>query len=258
MRGTGGGTWADETEAGGTDPVKKATKTTKKKLHAKTARPAGPGKHAEPPKVTPPATVPGKRGPKVDVEQTRRRKQEIVQGAARLFDRVGYHGVNMSMIAEAAGVKKPTLYHYIRSKDEILFMLHELFLGTLRANTDARIQQGAGELEILRGVIVDMLQLLHHYPGYIRAFFEHTRELGHDQRVIIAIKRDQYVALIVGVIERAMAKGLVNRADARLTANCLFAIASWPYQWYRPTRDPAPEVIAEQSWQIFLRGLAAR
>src|ERR1041385_2011026 len=99
--------------------------------------------------------VPRKRGPKVDVEQTKRRKREIVQGAARLFDRVGYHGVNMSMIADAAGVKKPTLYHYIKSKDEILFMLHELFIGTLRRNTDARIEQGADELAILRGVIVD-------------------------------------------------------------------------------------------------------
>jgi AcrR family transcriptional regulator len=202
--------------------------------------------------------VPGKRGPKVDVEQTLRRKREILQGAARLFDRVGYHRVNMSMIAESAGVKKPTLYHYIKSKDEILFMLHELFIGTLRKNTDLRIAQGATELEILRGVIIDTFQLLHDYPGYMRAFFEHTRELDREQRAVIAAKRDEYIVLIVGIIEKSMAKGLINKADPRLTANCLFAIGNWPYQWYRPGKDAAPEVLAEQSWHIFLRGLAAR
>jgi AcrR family transcriptional regulator len=219
---------------------------------------AAPAKASPPAKSAPPAKVPGKRGPKVDVEQTLRRKREIVQGAARLFDRVGYHGVNMSMIADAAGVKKPTLYHYIKSKDEILFMLHELFLGTLRKNTDARLESGADELEILRGVVVDSFKLIHDYPGYLRAFFEHTRELGPEQRAQIRIRRDEYIAVIVSVIERAMAKGLINKANPLLTAYSLFAIGNWPYQWYRPGRDPAPEVLAEQCWQIFLRGLAAR
>ena len=231
-----------------------ATKPKRAKVVTRTARKTVPA----PAQVPAAVKVPGKRGPKVDVEQTFRRKREIVQGAARLFDHVGYHGVNMSMIAEAAGVRKPTLYHYIKSKDEILFMLHELFIGTLRKNTDARIEQGAGELDILRGVIVDTLRLMHDYPGYMRAFFEHTRELGKEQRAVIAARRDEYIVLIVGILEKAMAKRLINKADPRLTANCLFAVSNWPYQWYRPGKDPAPEVIAEQCWQILLRGLGAR
>jgi TetR/AcrR family transcriptional regulator, cholesterol catabolism regulator len=238
--------------------VAKATKTANKGKSTRVSAAAAPKKAGSRGREAPPAKVPGKRGPKVDVEQTLRRKREIVQGAARLFDRVGYHGVNMSMIAEAAGVKKPTLYHYIRSKDEILFMLHELFLGTLLKNTDSRISSGAGELEVLRGVVIDGFQLIHDYPGYLRAFFEHTRELDKEQRSIIAAKRDSFIATIVAVIERAMSKGLINRADPRLTANCLFAIANWPYQWYRPKQDAAPEEVAEKCWQIFLRGLAVR
>ena len=199
-----------------------------------------------------------KRGPKVDVEQTLRRKREIVQGAARLFDRVGYHGVNMSMIAKAAGVKKPTLYHYISSKHEILFGLHELFIGTLRKNTDERLAAGWPPLEILRAVVEDTFRLLHDYPGYVRAFFEHFRELSHKQRAAIGVKRDEFIALVIGVIEKAMAAGVINKADPRLTAHCLFGISNWAYQWYRPRTDPPPEEVAAQCWTIFLRGLAIR
>src|SRR4051812_47179895 len=82
---------------------------------------------------------PRKRGPKVDVELTRQRKADILREAARLFDRVGYHGVNMEMIAEAAGLRKPTLYHYIRSKDAILFEIHEAMIEMLRRSMAARI-----------------------------------------------------------------------------------------------------------------------
>jgi AcrR family transcriptional regulator len=202
--------------------------------------------------------VPGKRGPKVDVEQTLRRKREILRGAARLFDRVGYHGVNMSMIAEAAGLKKPTLYHYISGKDEILFMLHELFIGTLRRNTDARLETGADAMAVLKGVVDDVFKLLHDYPGYVRAFFEHFRELDPDQRAAIAVKRDEYVALITGVIKKAMADGSVRKADPMLTAHCLFGICNWAYQWYRPHKDPAHEVLAAKCWDIFRNGLEPR
>lgn len=236
----------------------KVTKRTKKTKPAKNPVAAAPTRRVDAEKDPKPAKVPGKRGPKVDVEQTLRRKREIVQGAARLFDRVGYHGVNMSMIAEAAGVKKPTLYHYISGKDEILFMLHELFIGTLRKNADARLESGADGLEVLRGVVLDTFKLIHDYPGYMRAFFEHFRELGPKQRAEIAVKRDEYVGLITGVIENAMADGLINEADPRLTAHCLFGICNWAYQWYRPSRDPPPEELAEQCWEIFLRGMAVR
>lgn len=201
---------------------------------------------------------PGRRGPKVDVEQTARRKREIIHRAAALFDKVGYHGVNMNMIAEAAGLKKPTLYHYISGKDEILFGLHELMIGTLQKNTDARLAAGADAMEVLRGVVVDVFKLIHDYPGFVRAFFEHFRELSHPQRAEIAIKRDAFIAVILGVIKKAMADGTINKADPRLTANCLFSIGNWAYQWYRPNKDPAPEELADQCWTIFRRGLAAR
>jgi AcrR family transcriptional regulator len=205
-----------------------------------------------------PTTQPRKRGPKVDVEQTLRRKREILRGAARLFDKVGYHGVNMSMIAEAAGLKKPTLYHYISGKDEILFMLHELFIGTLRQNTDARLESGADALTVLRGVVEDVFKLIHDYPGYIRAFFEHFRELDPKKQAPIAAKRDEYVTLIISVVRKAMTEGTVRKADPTLTAHCLFGICNWAYQWYRPHKDPAPEVIATKCWNIFLNGLAPR
>ena len=234
-------------------------KTAKRSLKRpkKASQPLG-GKPAERSVSAGSTPPPGRRGPKVDVEQTARRKREIIHRAAALFDKVGYHGVNMNMIAEAAGLKKPTLYHYISGKDEILFGLHELMIGTLQKNTDARLASGADTMEILRGVVVDVFKLIHDYPGFVRAFFEHFRELSHPQRAEIAIKRDAFIAVILGVIKKAMAEGILNKADPRLTANCLFSICNWAYQWYRPSKDPAPEELADQCWNIIRRGLAAR
>ncbi len=202
-------------------------------------------------------TAPRRRGRKVDVELTRQRKAAIMREAARLFDRVGYHGVNMEMIAEAAGLKKPTLYHYIRSKDEILFEIHDAMIDSLRKSIAARLEAGLNPAEILQGVCADIFQQMHDFPGYVRAFFEHMRELDDDRKKEIRKERNAYMAQVMEIISDGMDKGLFRRQDVRVTALCLLGICNWAYQWYRPGRDPAPAEMAAQCWNIFAGGLLA-
>lgn len=49
------------------------------------------------------------------------RKVAILRTAAQLFAQHGYEGTSLDMVAEQLGMHKATLYHYIRSKDEVLY-----------------------------------------------------------------------------------------------------------------------------------------
>ena len=69
-----------------------------------------------------------------------RRRAEIITLAAQLFDQHGYSSVSMEQIAVAAGMAKPTLYHYFRGKDEILRGIHETFIDVLLERYDQRQQ----------------------------------------------------------------------------------------------------------------------
>ena len=202
--------------------------------------------------------APRKRGPKVDVELTRQRLADILRVAAKLFDEVGYHGVNMETIALAAGLKKPTLYHYVSSKDEILFHIHEAMIDVLRSKLAERRNMGLEPEAILKGVYADIFGQMHDFPGYVRAFFEHMRDLDADRRANIRSARNAYLAEVIAVIEDGMAKGLFNKADPRLTALALLGVCNWGYQWYRPTHDGPPREIAAKCWKIFKNGLAAK
>src|SRR5436190_931007 len=48
------------------------------------------------------------------------RRREIVDQAAALFDRRGYHGTSLEDVAASVGLRKASLYHYFRGKDDIL------------------------------------------------------------------------------------------------------------------------------------------
>ena len=201
------------------------------------------------------AEPPRRRGPKVDVELNRRRKSDILREAARLFDRVGYHQVNMEQIAEATGLRKPTLYHYIRSKDQILFEIQEIIMRTLQSGMDARRAEHMGPAESLHGMFRDVFNIMEDYPGFVRVFFESMREIQDERREEVGNNRRQFVASVTEVVSEGMAQGLFRNADPRLTALFLFGVCNWSYQWYRPGGKQTPQELADQCWDFASGGL---
>src|SRR5260370_22894541 len=66
------------------------------------------------------------------------KRNQVVDKAAELFDAAGYHNTGVADIAAAAGISKPTLYHYFAGKDEILFWIHEELMEQLIARQQER------------------------------------------------------------------------------------------------------------------------
>ena len=199
--------------------------------------------------------APRKRGPKVDAELTRRRKADIVRAAARLFDKVGYHGVNMEMIAEATGLKKPTLYYYIKSKDQILFEIHELIVDSMLRGTLDLIEAKVPAIEVLRNSVNEIFRLIHDHPGFVRAFFEHSREMSNENRIMLREKRQDFVDKLVAVVAEGMRKGELAQGEPRIVVWTVLGSANWAYKWYRPATDGDPEKLADQCWQVLRHGL---
>ena len=123
-------------------------------------------------KVTDTPVPASDRGP---TQAAEKRVREIVHEAARLFDRVGYHNTNMEMVAQAANMRKPTLYHYIKSKEEILLRIHQTLLDDLIARHKEKAARGLSREELLLGNITDILGHIARNRGYVRALLEHYR-----------------------------------------------------------------------------------
>ena len=51
--------------------------------------------------------------------------QQIVDGACKIFFEKGYHPTTIREIAKACGMSMGQLYHYIHSKDDVLYLVHK-------------------------------------------------------------------------------------------------------------------------------------
>src|SRR5438132_6755602 len=65
------------------------------------------------------------------VSPPRERGEEVYRAALRLFREKGYHATSMQEIADAVGLYKGSLYHYIGGKEDLLVQVFRRTLGGL-------------------------------------------------------------------------------------------------------------------------------
>ena len=145
------------------------------------------------------------------------RRQQILDKAADLFD-AGYARTSMDDIAASVGIAKPTLYHYFRSKAEILFEIHEELIDKLLVRHADRIQKNLRPRDVLLEIMEDILNFMQTRPGHMRVFFEHYRELPEEQREIIRIKRDEFQDILQSILADGIRQGDFREFDVKLTS----------------------------------------
>jgi TetR/AcrR family transcriptional regulator, cholesterol catabolism regulator len=191
-------------------------------------------------------------------ERALNRQQQIVDQAATLFDSRGYHATTMEDIASAVGLAKPTLYHYYKSKDDILYAIHEEFIDLLLAEHAQRATNTSLSVDnLLLGIIGDILDLMRTHRGHVRVFFEHHRELPTKQQETIRRKRDEYFSIVEKLIQRGIDEGSYE-TDYKLCTLHLFGMCNWAYQWYNSDSRLTPREIAKSFWLMLRDGIATR
>jgi len=94
-----------------------------------------------------------------------RRRFDIIEAARTVFLARGYAGASMDDIAREAGITKPTVYSYFRTKDELYYTLTLPVMDRLRG--DMAIMQGKME----RGEYVTGREIFHDHFGTYHALF---------------------------------------------------------------------------------------
>jgi AcrR family transcriptional regulator len=188
---------------------------------------------------------------------TRRRDQEVLDAAVKVFHTRGYADASVQDIADELGILKGSVYHYIDSKEDLLFRI----LDETHSDVEAILQ----EVAALEGR--QPLDLLHEYARrqveYTSrnlakmAIYYHDADLLSDQRrKELFRKRRLHEQFVVDLIEQAQAAGDAPKSlDARLATNYLFGSMIWVYRWYRPGGKVKPAQLATSCADFIVSGI---
>jgi len=188
-------------------------------------------------------------------DAAQRRRAEIIESASHLFEEKGYAHTSMNDIADAVGVRKPTLYHYFDTKDEILYSLHEEVINPLLTKQEQRIADGVPADRMVLEIIADIMALVHEHKGHVRAYYENHRQLPERHRATSQEKRRRYQSMLEDALEQGMRDGTFRALDARLTSLAIFGTVNMAYQWYAADGSQSDRTIATMFYDLILNGL---
>jgi TetR/AcrR family fatty acid metabolism transcriptional regulator len=151
------------------------------------------------------------------------KRRLILDAAVRVFARRGFHHCRVSDVADEAGVAYGLVYHYFRSKEEIL---NTLFLERWQIMLDAIAEIDSRELparEKLYAVASFIIDSYNHDPDLMKVIIvEVTRAANSFGRDHLPTIRTAY-GLIADIVEQARQDGSF-KADisAEFAAMCFY------------------------------------
>jgi AcrR family transcriptional regulator len=188
-------------------------------------------------------------------EQRAVKRDAVLRAAAQLFNEFGYHATSLEMVAERLQVTKPTLYYYVRNKEEILFECVRLGLELLRSAIAEAAASGGTALDKL-------MAAMHEYALIVTCDFGMCLiRVGEDPLAPAARKKLRGLKAELdhefrALIEQGIAEGSLAPCDPKLAAFTLAGALSWIGRWYDPRGPLDAEAVARQSTAILMNGLA--
>lgn len=187
-----------------------------------------------------------------------REREEILDAAARVFRRRGYGAATVEDVANELGILKGSLYHYIRSKQELLY---EVIIGPLRAanaGLDEVLAEG-GAVDIrIRSAIVTHLQVIHDCFPRLSVALAEPLELPDEQLKEARELRRRYQERWTALLREGIEAGVVKPdLDASLATLALLGMLNWSASWYRRDGRATPSEIGNVFAEVALRGILA-
>ncbi|WP_248964100.1 TetR family transcriptional regulator [Sphaerisporangium perillae] len=178
----------------------------------------------------------------------------VLAGAIRAFVATGYHGASMRDIARQSSMSVPGVYHHYLSKQDLLSKILDLTMTDLIWRVESARDEGRDPLERI-ALVVEAMALFHTRRNDL-AFIgaSEMRSLEPANRRRIAAMRDHVQHLLDGVIDAAIAQGLLKiGADTRNAGKAIATMCTGLPSWFRLDGPTTPEQTARQYAQFALR-----
>lgn len=177
----------------------------------------------------------------------------VLDAALTLFAERGYHGTALSQIAEALGIRTPSLYNHMRSKQELLETivgqtLEDVLVGFHAAVTD--IDNPADRLRAATRV-------------YALRHASHRREALVVNRDITSLpepglttmreRRRDHERAIRAIITEGIAQGLFSVANPALASFAILEMSVSIARWFSDEGPLTAEQVADHHAEFALR-----
>jgi AcrR family transcriptional regulator len=186
------------------------------------------------------------------------RRAGILQAAAQIFRKKGYHATSMQDIADAVKLQKASLYHHVESKQEILFSILEQALDLLIGDMRAVVDSDLSPEEKLRLAMQVYMGRLTGDADLATVLLLEYRSLEKKLRSRHAVRRDRYESLWRKIVEEGVEQGVFRQVDISIASFAIMGVQNWMVTWYQEGGRLTALELSDHFSELFLEGLRAK
>ncbi|WP_306554370.1 TetR/AcrR family transcriptional regulator [Acidovorax sp.] len=189
--------------------------------------------------------------------QREAKRNAVLQAAAQLFNERGFHATSLDDIAARLNVTKPTLYYYVKNKDEILLQCVSKGLQMMLEGIAASRAAGGKAIDQLMTCMQVYARIVTMDFGMclIRVGDEQVPPESRKELRRLKSAIDQEFRRLVA---EGVAEGSIQPCDPKITAFVIAGALSWIGRWYQPGGEYTAEQVAQQCIATLCDGVLRR
>jgi AcrR family transcriptional regulator len=179
----------------------------------------------------------------------------ILRSAARIFAEKSYHSTSMRDISRATNVSLAGLYHYCKSKQELLFLIQDNCFGRVLERLEQRLTEVDDPIAKLGIFIENHLSFFAANMAEMKVLSHEAESLGGDLYAHVSTRKDKYTRLARHILREVQdTQHSKDPIDLTVATYALFGMMNWIYNWYDPHGKLKVSDLADNVMKLFLNG----
>ena len=191
-----------------------------------------------------------------DLSRYDQKLEHILRTSARIFAEKSYHSTSMRDISRATGVSLAGLYHYCKSKEELLFLIQDHCFGRVLERFEQRIKSIDDPFEKLRIFIDNHLSFFAANMAEMKVLSHEAESLAGDMHKHVSGKKEKYAKQARKILReiQEQSPNVQTRIDLTVATYSLFGMMNWIYNWYDSSGKLSVNQLVDNMTRLFVNG----
>lgn len=184
-----------------------------------------------------------------------KRKQLILEKSAEVFAEHGYHKASIDQLADACDMSKSLIYHYYKSKHELLFHCMKDHVTVLYKEATRCAALDLAAEDRITTLLQNFMKFYENAGPRHRILVNDLMHLKDEQRAEIIEIQDRIIKVLNGILADVMKDKDNGGPQGTVLSLLLLSMINWTYTWYDPKGPIGSEQLAKLVSDIFLNGV---
>lgn len=136
-------------------------------------------------------------------ERVRARRETLINAAIEVFCKKGFHQATVRDIGEVAGMTQGTIYNYVSSKDDILYLALDRIVEEYHDQVALAMKSSADPIQRVRSAVRAVSEVMYRRKLEIKLIYQDSHLLDKQSRRILLARVEGFIQLFEKILEDA-------------------------------------------------------